>query len=99
MSADKPTGPPAPPVRAVALRHDQGGGGAPEVVAKGRGKTAERILELAQENDVAVREDPDLVSLLSMCDVGDEIPIELYQSVAELLAYLYRLNGKLAPRD
>jgi flagellar biosynthesis protein len=84
-----------PPVRAVALRHAPGGHGAPEIVAKGRGKLAERILALARDNDVAVREDADLVALLSLCDVGDEIPVELYQAIAELLAYLYRLNGTL----
>ena len=81
--------------RAVALRHEPGSPGAPEIVAKGRGKSAERILELARANDVAVREDADLVALLSSCDVGDEIPVELYQAIAELLAYLYRLNGAL----
>jgi flagellar biosynthesis protein len=99
MSAEKDAPPPpSQPVRAVALRHEPGAHAAPEVVAKGRGKTAERILALARENGVAVREDADLVALLSACDVGDEIPLELYQAVAELLAYLYRLNGELAER-
>jgi flagellar biosynthesis protein len=89
---------PAPPIRAVALKHDTDAHAAPQVVAKGQGKVAERILELARGAGVAVREDADLLAVLSLCDVGDEIPIELYQAVAELLAYLYRLNGTLPER-
>lgn len=85
----------APP-RAVALRYD-GARAAPEVVAKGRGETAQRILALAREHDVPVRTDPDLLELLAACEVGEEIPLELYAAVAELLAYLYRVNGELAP--
>lgn len=84
------------PVRkAIALRHDTAAPGAPEVAAKGKGKIAEKMLALAQQHDVPVREDSDLVALLAMCEVGEEIPLELYQVVAELLAYLYRLNGEL----
>ena len=85
------TGTPSGP-RAVALRYDARTHGAPAVLAKGRGETARRILELARQHDVPVREDADLLELLSLCDVGEEIPTELFGAVAELLAYLYRLN-------
>ena len=84
------------PRKVVALRHDPERRAAPDVVAKGGGEVAERILEVARAHDVPVREDTDLLQLLALCDVGDEIPVELYQAVAELLAYLYRLNGELA---
>ncbi|MEM7306697.1 MAG: EscU/YscU/HrcU family type III secretion system export apparatus switch protein [Planctomycetota bacterium] len=86
---------PKPPAEAVALRYDPQARDAPDVVAKGRGEVAERILALADEHGVPVRRDTDLLQLLSVCDVGDEIPAELYAAVAELLAYLYRLNGEL----
>ena len=87
-------GEPRPPL-AVALRYEPNRRPAPDLVAKGRGELAERILEVAHEHDVPVREDADLLQLLALCDVGEEIPIELYAAVAELLAYLYRVNGEL----
>jgi flagellar biosynthesis protein len=61
-------------------------------VAKGRGYVGQRILDLAAEHDLPVRKDADLLELLSACEVGEEIPAELYSAVAQLLAYLYRLN-------
>jgi flagellar biosynthesis protein len=89
--------------RAVALRYAPRSGpapasGAPEVLARGRGALAERILELAREHGVPVREDRDLVLLLSACEVGEEIPIEVWGAVAELLAWVYALRSD-ASRD
>ena len=84
------------PRRAVALRYDRSPpapDAAPRVVAKGRGALAERILELAREHGLPVREDPDLVQLLSACELGDEIPVEVYQAVAELLTWLYGIQA------
>lgn len=80
------------PIRAVALRYDTEVHSAPEVVAKGVGEIAERILAAAAKHDIPVREDDELLQLLALCEVGDEIPIELYEVVAELLAYLHELN-------
>ena len=94
MSADKQ----AKPVQAVALRYDPERRAAPDLVAKGKGEVAQSILDLANKHGVPVREDADLLHLLAACDVGEEIPLELYTAVAELLAYLYRLNGELTPR-
>jgi flagellar biosynthesis protein len=87
---------------ALALRHDRDPsaecGRAPQVVAKGAERVAERILELAREHGVPVREDRDLVAMLSTCDVEDEIPPEAYAAVAEFLAWLYRCNRELGER-
>ena len=80
---------------AVALRYDRGEDRAPSVVAKGRGEVAEKILAIAQEHDIPVRSDPDLLNLLSACELGDQIPEELFGAVAEVLAFLYRVNGEL----
>jgi flagellar biosynthesis protein len=91
-SAERAAGRP----RAVALRYDRSQESAPRVTAKGQGELARAILELAHKHDVPVREDADLLECLAACDVGVEIPAELYHAVAELLAYLYRLNGELA---
>ena len=81
--------------RVVALRYEPQGKSAPDVVAKGRGEIARRILDLADKHDIPVRRDEDLLQLLLVCDIGDEIPVELYGVVAELLAYLYRLNERV----
>jgi flagellar biosynthesis protein len=86
-------------IKAVALRYDreaaQADATAPQVVAKGSGWVADRILALAREHGVPVREDKDLVALLSACDLGQEITPEMYAAVAELLAWLYRCNREL----
>jgi len=84
---------PEPQPRAIALKYESGGRPAPNVVAKGRGVMAQNILALAEKHDVPVRRDADLLQLLSACDLGEEIPVDLYGAVAELLAYLYELNG------
>ncbi|MBN9523960.1 EscU/YscU/HrcU family type III secretion system export apparatus switch protein [bacterium] len=80
------------PRRAVALKYDPKSGGAPTVVAKGRGALAERIVALAKKGNVPVREDANLVRVLSRLKVDQEIPPELYQAVAAILAFLYKMN-------
>ena len=82
---------PDPSPRAVALSYDANDG-APRVVAKGRGLLAEEIIERARAAGVFVHESPDLVSLLMQVDLDERIPPELYVAVAELLAWLYRLE-------
>ena len=88
----------ARPVQAaVALRYQRpagaaASGGAPEVVARGRGAVAERILALAREHGVPVREDRELVELLSACEVGQQVPVEVWSAVAEVLAWVYELR-------
>lgn len=84
---------------AVALRYQADALAAPKVVAKGRGDVARRILELADRHGIPVRRDEDLLQLLALCDVGEEIPEDLYAAVAELLAYLYGLNSELSRRS
>jgi flagellar biosynthesis protein len=79
--------------KAIALSYEKGHN-APTVVAGGKGLVAEKILEAAREAGVEVVEDPDLVELLANVPPGAEIPPELYQAVAEILAFVYRVNGK-----
>ncbi|MBD3609871.1 MAG: EscU/YscU/HrcU family type III secretion system export apparatus switch protein [Gammaproteobacteria bacterium] len=80
----------------VALQYD--GEQAPKVAAKGHGVVAEQILALAEEHDIPLHEDPDLVTLLSKLDLGTEIPSNLYIAVAEILAFAYMISGK-TPRS
>ena len=81
--------------RAVALRYRPEQGGAPQVVAKGEGELAARIEALAREHGVPVEEDAGLAELLGSCPLGGEIPLELYQAVAELLAFLAACDASL----
>lgn len=76
---------------AVALAYNAGQS-APKVVAKGRGLLADAIIERAKGAGVYVHESPALVSLLMQVDLDQHIPPELYLAVAELLAWLYRLE-------
>lgn len=82
---------PDPQQLAIALAY-QAGASAPKVVAKGRGLLAQAIIEKAKEAGVYVHESPELVSLLMQVDLDQNIPPELYVAVAELLAWLYRLE-------
>jgi len=76
---------------AVALAYTAGEA-APRVVAKGKGVVAREILERAREAGVFVHESPELVALLMQVDLDARIPPQLYVAVAELLAWLYRLE-------
>ncbi len=80
---------------AVAIKYDNTTMGAPTVLAKGAGPVAANIRKLARENDVPLVEDKQLArNLYSQVDIGGEVPMEYYQAVAELLAYVYRLKGR-----
>lgn len=81
-----------PPPSAVALAY-QTGDSAPRIVAKGRGMIAEQIIERAKEHGVAVHESKELVALLMQVELDDDIPPALYRAVAELLAWLYRVEA------
>lgn len=82
------------PRTAIALEYDPKTDGAPKVVASGKGEIADKILQIAEANQIPIREDPILVQALSMVDLEKEIPAELYAVVAEVLAWVYRLRKK-----
>src|SRR5437016_9871633 len=84
--------PPQTQRAAVALKYDAATENAPKVIAKGRGLVAEKIMALAREQGIPMREDPDLVQMLTQIDLDQEIHPSLYKVVAELLAFVYRLN-------
>lgn len=80
---------------AVAVKYDAEENSAPVVIGKGLDYIAMRIREVAEENGIAIVENKPLArSLYEMVDIGEEIPEELYQAVAEILAYVYSLSGK-----
>lgn len=79
---------------AVALGYDGVAGHLPKIVASGRGALAEQILELAFQNNVKVREDADLVSILATLDIDSDIPSGAVVAVAEILARVYAANQR-----
>lgn len=84
--------PPSNPAReAIALAYSQTDA-APRVVAKGKGLIAEQIIARAKEHGVYVHESPELVALLTQVDLDEHIPPQLYVAIAELLAWLYRIE-------
>lgn len=84
---------PAKITKAVALGYDRKEDPAPKIIASGKGAVAEQILALAFANGVKVREDADLVEVLSKIDIDSFIPLEAFAAVAEILSYVYRANG------
>lgn len=81
---------------AVALKYDGTKMQAPEIVAKGQDFTALRIREIAKENGVMIMENKPLArALFAQAEIGDTVPADLFQAVAEVLAYVYKLKGKV----
>jgi len=80
--------------KAAALKYRRESQAAPAVVAKGNGILADRIIALAREHGVPIREDRNLVEAVSTLDLFEEIPPELYKAVAEVLVFIYRLSGR-----
>jgi flagellar biosynthesis protein FlhB len=81
---------------AVALKYDSEKSAAPIVVAKGRMLVAQKIKDIAIENDIPIVENVQLArTLYASVEIGDQIPAELYQAVAEILAYVYRLSQRV----
>lgn len=86
--------------RAAALRYRADRDAAPRVAAAGQGRVAEKILEVAAAAGVPVQHDPGLAEVLSRIDPGEEIPPETYRAVAEVLAFLYRVDrGQAVSRE
>ena len=78
--------------KAVALKYDIQQDTAPRVVAKGRGHVAEHILATAQKNSVPVYQNKTLVNMLMALEIDREIPPELYKAIAEVMAYVYKMD-------
>jgi len=83
--------------KAVALKYRPEKDSAPTVTAKGSGNVAQKIIEIAEKNGIPIKDDPDLVEVLSKLDINEAIPASIYVVVAELLAFAYALNRKNKP--
>jgi flagellar biosynthesis protein len=100
LDEETPSGAGDSPVRqiAVALSYrPRTSDDAPKVVASGRGKTAQQIIELAFAQGIKVREDPDLAEILAAVEIDSVIPLSAFIAVAEILGYVYRANNQPIP--
>lgn len=79
---------------AVALHYEKGTRDAPRVVAKGRGLVADRIVQLAQENDIVIEANPALAEALGGIELDETIPLELYEAVAVVIGYVLQVGIK-----
>ncbi|WP_318615445.1 EscU/YscU/HrcU family type III secretion system export apparatus switch protein [Sporosarcina sp. YIM B06819] len=77
---------------AVALSYNPNSASAPKVIAAGKGKIAENIVEKAKAHDIPIQEDPSLVEILGQLNINESIPEELYKAVSEVFAYIYQID-------
>lgn len=89
---------PENPQQAIALRYEPKKDQAPKLVGKGKGHLAEKILELARQHNIPIRQDKNLVQILSRLELNQEIPPDVYKAVAEILAFVYRLSSRQLER-
>lgn len=80
---------------AIALEYEQKDQRAPRVIAKGQGAIGEKIIATARANGIPIQEDPLLAASLADIELGEEIPLELYKAVAEVLGFILRLSRKI----
>ena len=80
--------------KAVALGYNRSQDNAPKVLASGAGEIANKIISLAKEHDIPIKEDPDLIEILSKVEIDQEIPPNLYKAVAEIFSFLYKITNK-----
>lgn len=77
---------------AIALQYQSDKQKAPTVIAKGKGLIADQIIDTAKEKQIPIQEDRNLVELLGQLNINESIPEELYEAVAEVFAFVYRLD-------
>lgn len=109
--SDTPENDPQDPIKPLNLKENKGRKTAvavkdrtaerkvPQVIAAGRGNIAEKIMQLAFENDIKVKEDPALAEMLAAVELESPIPSEAFMALAEILYYVYRANGEPNPFD
>ena len=80
--------------KAISLHYEPHTHEAPIVTAKGQGIIAEKIIEIAKKYNIPIKDDPDLVEILSQLELEEQVPPAVYQVVAEIFSFIYHLNKK-----
>jgi len=81
--------------KAAALKYDKEQDPAPKLTASGKGEKAKNIIKIAEENGIPIKQDEDLVNMLSEIELNQEIPVELYKAVAEIFSFIYGLSNEI----
>ena len=79
--------------KAVALQYDIEKDNAPRIIASGNGDIAKKIIETAKKHKIPIKKDQDVVEVLARFSIGDEVPPELYEVIAEILSFIYSLQN------
>lgn len=87
-----------PPAKAAALQYERGKSAAPKLTAKGAGPIAEKIIAIAEAHNIPMHRDADLLEILEKVELDTEIPLEVYAVVAEIFAYVYKVNQQNAAK-
>jgi len=80
--------------KAAALQYDKQKDDAPYVTAHGSGETAKNIIKIAEQNGIPIKQDEDLVNMLSQIELNQAIPVELYKAVAEIFSFIYGISNE-----
>ncbi|MEA3354688.1 MAG: EscU/YscU/HrcU family type III secretion system export apparatus switch protein [Campylobacterota bacterium] len=80
--------------KATALKYDNQKDSAPKVIAQGSRETANNIIKIAKEFEIPIKKDEDLVEMLSQIELNRQIPVELYQAVAEVFSFVYEISNE-----
>jgi len=80
--------------KAVALKYDSKTTKAPKLTAKGKDKTAQKIIQLAKENNIPIKEDKNLIEMLSEVELNKEVPPQMYKAIAEIFSWVYNSTKK-----
>lgn len=85
--------------KAVAIRYNSERENAPRIIAKGQGAVAKKIKEMGEENHIPIVEDQHLIDGVDHVEIGEEIPLELYEVMAQILAFVYQMKDEAKKRD
>ncbi len=80
--------------KAAALKYDKENDYAPKLTAQGTKETANNIIKIAEQNGIPIKQDEDLVNMLSQIELNQEIPVELYKAVAEVFSFIYGISNE-----
>ncbi len=79
--------------KAAALKYNQSSDNAPKVVASGERLVAQNIIKIAQQNNIPIKKDEDMVQMLSQIELNQEIPPAMYKAVAEIFSFIYDITN------
>jgi len=79
--------------KAASLKYDEKTSNAPKLTAYGKGVIANNIIDIAKQHNIPIKKDEDMLEMLSVIEINDEIPTELYEAVAEVFSFIYGISN------